>query len=168
MRLIVQFIGQAVGVMLLRRRLGSEKLPFKMCCIPCGGATMFGWAWLSGRPARPASGHSRNRLRRNAFLIRAREMREWPLPRRQCCVPHDRRSGHLQVARFVAAASEAGAFVLVCHSERPDSIGTRRTSTSNENNHAGRPFEPHPLNDTLPHHYRPRFSAISLPRPARP
>src|SRR5437773_6186077 len=28
-RLIVQFIGQAVGVMLLRRRLGTERLPYK-------------------------------------------------------------------------------------------------------------------------------------------
>src|SRR5258707_13070372 len=47
MRLIVQFIGQAVGVMLLRRRLGSEKLPFKMWLYPVPAVlTIFGWGWI--------------------------------------------------------------------------------------------------------------------------
>jgi amino acid transporter len=46
-RLIVQFIGQAVGVMLLRKRLGTERLPFKMWLYPLPAIlTMFGWAWL--------------------------------------------------------------------------------------------------------------------------
>lgn len=34
MRIMVQFIGQAVGVVLLRRRNGTEKLPFKMPLYP--------------------------------------------------------------------------------------------------------------------------------------
>jgi len=34
MRLLVQFIGQAVGVMLLRRRRGTQGLPFKMWFYP--------------------------------------------------------------------------------------------------------------------------------------
>jgi amino acid transporter len=34
MRIIVQFIGQAVGVMLLRERYGSKELPFKMWLFP--------------------------------------------------------------------------------------------------------------------------------------
>src|SRR6201987_2777241 len=47
MRLLVQFIGQAVGVMLLRKRWGSEKLPFKMWLYPLPAVlTMLAWAWL--------------------------------------------------------------------------------------------------------------------------
>src|ERR1700676_532576 len=43
MRLIVQFIGQAVGVMLLHKRWGPERLPFKMWCYPLPAVlTMFG------------------------------------------------------------------------------------------------------------------------------
>jgi amino acid transporter len=34
MRILIQFIGQAVGVVLLRRRFGSENLPFKMWLFP--------------------------------------------------------------------------------------------------------------------------------------
>jgi len=34
MRILIQFIGQAVGVVLLRRRLGSKDLPFKMVLFP--------------------------------------------------------------------------------------------------------------------------------------
>jgi amino acid transporter len=34
MRIIVQFIAQAVGVVLLRKKYGSEKLPFKMWLFP--------------------------------------------------------------------------------------------------------------------------------------
>jgi fructoselysine transporter len=80
MRLIVQFIGQAVGVMLLRRRLGSERLPFKMWLYPVPAVlTMLGWAWLFWQtgPARKW-GLLEIALGATAFLIRAREMREWP------------------------------------------------------------------------------------------
>jgi len=34
MRILIQFIGQAVGVVLLRRRLGDKDLPFKMLLFP--------------------------------------------------------------------------------------------------------------------------------------
>jgi fructoselysine transporter len=34
MRIIVQFIGQAIGVVLLRKRLGDKNLPFKMWLFP--------------------------------------------------------------------------------------------------------------------------------------
>jgi fructoselysine transporter len=34
MRILVQFIGQAIGVVLLRRRNGTKKLPFKMWLFP--------------------------------------------------------------------------------------------------------------------------------------
>jgi amino acid transporter len=34
MRIIIQFIGQAVGVSLLRKRFGADKLPFKMWLFP--------------------------------------------------------------------------------------------------------------------------------------
>lgn len=34
MRIIIQFIGQAVGVTLLRKRFGTKDLPFKMWLYP--------------------------------------------------------------------------------------------------------------------------------------
>jgi amino acid transporter len=34
MRIMVQFIGQAVGVTLLRKRFGTKDLPFKMWLYP--------------------------------------------------------------------------------------------------------------------------------------
>src|SRR5713101_3058550 len=44
MRLLVQFIGQAVGVMVLRRRWGPERLPFKMWLYPLPAVlTMIWW-----------------------------------------------------------------------------------------------------------------------------
>jgi amino acid transporter len=80
MRLLVQFIGQAVGVMLLRRRWGTARLPFKMWFYPLPAVlTMIGWAllfWATG-PARKW-GLLEIALGLLAFLIRAREMRQWP------------------------------------------------------------------------------------------
>jgi fructoselysine transporter len=80
MRLLVQFIGQAVGVMLLRRRWGSQRLPFKMWRYPMPAVlTMIGWAalfWATG-PARKW-GIAEIALGVLAFLIRSRELKEWP------------------------------------------------------------------------------------------
>jgi len=80
MRLIVQFIGQAVGVILLRRRWGTRRLPFRMWLYPLPAVlTMIGWAWLFWQtgPARKW-GLAEIALGALAFLIRAREMRQWP------------------------------------------------------------------------------------------
>ncbi|MBS1538186.1 MAG: amino acid permease [Bacteroidetes bacterium] len=47
MRIIVQFIGGAVGVMLLRKRWSSDKLPFKMWLFPLPAVmAIFLWVWL--------------------------------------------------------------------------------------------------------------------------
>jgi amino acid transporter len=112
-RLLVQFIGQAIGVMVLRRRLKSSsdpspqelrdfatpesgplsqtdpesssqshnvKLPFRMWLYPVPAVlTMFGWAalfWATG-PARKW-GLLVIALGTLAFLLRAREARDWP------------------------------------------------------------------------------------------
>jgi fructoselysine transporter len=80
MRLLVQFIGQAVGVILLRRRWGAARLPFRMWLYPVPAVlTMIGWAWLFWQtgPARKW-GLAEIALGALAFLIRAREMRQWP------------------------------------------------------------------------------------------
>ena len=80
MRLLVQFIGQAVGVILLRRRWGVARLPFRMWLYPWPAVlTMVGWAWLFWQtgPARKW-GLAEIALGALAFFIRAREMRQWP------------------------------------------------------------------------------------------
>jgi fructoselysine transporter len=80
MRLLVQFIGQAVGVMLLRRRLPPERLPFKMWLYPLPAVlTIIGWAalfWATG--AARKWGLLEIALGTIAFLIRARQMQQWP------------------------------------------------------------------------------------------
>jgi amino acid transporter len=80
MRLLVQFIGQAVGVILLRRRRGTQGLPFKMWLYPLPAVlTMIGWAWLFWQtgPTRKW-GLAEIALGALAFLVRAREVRQWP------------------------------------------------------------------------------------------
>lgn len=80
MRLLVQFIGQAVGVMLLRKRWPPERLPFKMWLYPAPAIlTMIGWAWLfwATGPARKW-GLLEIGLGVIAFLVRAQQMRQWP------------------------------------------------------------------------------------------
>jgi fructoselysine transporter len=88
MRLLVQFIGQAVGVMLLRRRRGAEGLPFKMWLYPLPAVlTMMGWAWLFWQTGATRKwGLAEIALGALAFLIRAREMRQWPFMSSQSTV----------------------------------------------------------------------------------
>ena len=80
MRLLVQFIGQAVGIMLLHRRWSADRFPFKMWLYPLPAVlTMLGWAalfWYTG-PARKW-GLLEISLGVLAFLVRAHEVREWP------------------------------------------------------------------------------------------
>jgi amino acid transporter len=80
MRLLVQFIGQAVGVMLLRKRWGSEKLPFKMWLYPVPAVvTMFAWGWLFWQTGAVRKwGILEVALGAIAFLVWTREMRQWP------------------------------------------------------------------------------------------
>jgi amino acid transporter len=80
MRLIVQFIGQAVGVILLRRSWSSDRLPFKMWLYPLPAVlTMIGWAWLFWQTGSARKwGLAEIALGAFAFLIRAREVRQWP------------------------------------------------------------------------------------------
>jgi len=80
MRLLVQFIGQAVGVMLLHKRWPPERLPFKMWFYPLPAVlTMLAWAWLFWHtgPIRKW-GLLEIGLGVLAFLIWTREMRQWP------------------------------------------------------------------------------------------
>jgi fructoselysine transporter len=83
MRLLVQFIGQAVGVMLLRKRKGTAGLPFKMWLYPLPAVlTMVGWAWLFWQTGASRKwGLAEIALGALAFFIRAREVRQWPFER---------------------------------------------------------------------------------------
>jgi amino acid transporter len=80
MRLIIQFIGQAVGVMLLRRRWPPERLPFKMWLYPLPALlTIAGWIWLFLRTGRAIWwGLFVILLGLAVFLVQSRLRREWP------------------------------------------------------------------------------------------
>jgi amino acid transporter len=84
-RLIVQFIGQAVGVMLLRRRLGTERLPFKMWLYPLPAVlTMIGWAWLFWHTGAARKwGLLEIVLGVLAFLVWTATMKQWPFEKNQ-------------------------------------------------------------------------------------
>jgi fructoselysine transporter len=79
-RLLVQFIGQAIGIMLLHKRWPAERFPFKMWLYPLPAIlTMCGWAalfWATG--AARKWGLLVISLGVVAFLLRSREMRQWP------------------------------------------------------------------------------------------
>lgn len=80
LRLLVQFVGQAVGVILLRRRWRNGRLPFKMWLYPLPAVlTILGWAWLFWQTGAARKwGLLEIGLGVLAFLIRARMMRQWP------------------------------------------------------------------------------------------
>lgn len=80
LRLLVQFVGQGVGVMLLRKRWPAKRLPFKMWLYPLPAVlTIIGWAWLFWQTGAARKwGVLEIGLGVLAFLIRARMMRQWP------------------------------------------------------------------------------------------
>ncbi len=80
MRLIIQFIGQAVGVMLLRRRWPPERLPFKMWLYPLPALlTIAGWIWLFLRTGNAVWwGLVVILLGLAVFLVQSRVRKEWP------------------------------------------------------------------------------------------
>ena len=79
-RLLVQFIGQAIGLLMLHHRWPPERFPFKMWLYPLPAVlVMFGWAalfWATG--AARKWGLLLIAMGIVAFLLRAREMRRWP------------------------------------------------------------------------------------------
>ena len=80
LRLLVQFVGQAVGVIVLHKRWRADQFPFKMWFYPLPALlTIAGCCWLFWQtgPARKW-GLLEIALGITAFLIRARLMRQWP------------------------------------------------------------------------------------------
>jgi amino acid transporter len=79
-RLIVQFMGQAVGVMLLRRRWPAERFPFKMWLYPLPAIlTLLGWLWLFWRTGSVRKwGLLQIALGVVAFLIWTWDRKQWP------------------------------------------------------------------------------------------
>jgi fructoselysine transporter len=79
-RLIVQFIGQAVGVILLHKRWSTDRFPFKMWLYPLPAVlTMAGWLWLFWRTGAARKwGLLQIALGIVAFLVWTREKKQWP------------------------------------------------------------------------------------------
>lgn len=81
MRLLVQFIGQAVGVVLLRRRWPAKRLPFKMWLYPLPVVvTIIGWVGLFLATGRyfALGGIAMMVLGIVTYMILARFQRQWP------------------------------------------------------------------------------------------
>ncbi|HEY6946647.1 MAG TPA: APC family permease [Candidatus Acidoferrum sp.] len=79
-RLIVQFIGQAVGVMLLRRKWAPERFPFKMWLYPVPAVlSLIGWLWLFWRTGSVRKwGLLQIALGIVAFLVWTWDRKQWP------------------------------------------------------------------------------------------
>jgi amino acid transporter len=80
MRILVQFVGGAVGLMVLRRRWPAERLPFKMWLYPLPVlAVIVLWLAVFASTGRPAfAGLGVMFLGLVVFLVRARISNEWP------------------------------------------------------------------------------------------
>ena len=80
MRILVQFVGQAVGIIMLRRKWASERFPFKMWLYPIPAVLAIilwlalfvatGWKMLFGAIAILAGVI--------VFLVRSKGLKEWP------------------------------------------------------------------------------------------
>jgi len=81
MRILVQFMGQAVGVMLLRRRWPLERLPFKMWLYPIPALlalVTWGAIFYSTGTAFMAAGSGVVVAGIIVYLVRGRIIHEWP------------------------------------------------------------------------------------------
>jgi fructoselysine transporter len=80
MRLLVQFIGQTFGLMLLQRRWSADKFPFRMWFYPIPAVlTIAGWAWLFWQTGAARKwGLLEIALGVTAFLIWSAVMHHWP------------------------------------------------------------------------------------------
>jgi fructoselysine transporter len=79
-RLLVQFIGQTAGLMILRRRWGLGKFPFKMWLYPVPAVlTIAGWTWLFWQtgPARKW-GLLQIAMGVVAYLVWSWDRKQWP------------------------------------------------------------------------------------------
>ncbi len=81
MRILIQFVGQAIGLLLLRKRMSPDAFPFKMPFYPwpvyIGIAMWAGILWSTGI-ALVISGLVVTVLGTFVYLIKARISREWP------------------------------------------------------------------------------------------
>ncbi len=81
MRILVQFVGQAVGLVLLRRRRGTAGLPFKMPLYPLpvvvAVAVWLAVFWSTG-PKFMLSGLAVIAAGTVAFLLWSRRLKRWP------------------------------------------------------------------------------------------
>ena len=81
MRILIQFMGQSVGVMLLRKRTLPAKLPFKMWLYPLPAVLaliVWGLIFLSTGETFVLGALVSILLGVVAFILRARYAREWP------------------------------------------------------------------------------------------
>ena len=84
MRILVQFVGQAVGLVLLRRRLGTASLPFKMPLYPLPvilAITVWLLVFWSTGKVFMLSGLVVIVLGAGVFLLWSRRLQRWPFER---------------------------------------------------------------------------------------
>ncbi len=83
MRILVQFIGQAVGVVLLRKRYGTASLPFRMPLYPLPvilAIVIWLWIFYSTGYSFMLAGLTVIASGCIAFLIKAKNEQHWPMP----------------------------------------------------------------------------------------
>lgn len=81
MRVFTQFIAQAVGLIILRRRIGADAMPWRMWLYPLPALIAIGaWAWVfsSASPAKQQVGVIAPAVGVIAFLALTRYRRSWP------------------------------------------------------------------------------------------
>jgi fructoselysine transporter len=84
MRILVQFVGQAVGLVLLRRRNGTAHLPFRMPLYPLPvvlAVVVWLWVFWSTGPQFMLSGLAVIAAGVGAFLLWSKRLGRWPFSR---------------------------------------------------------------------------------------
>ena len=81
MRVFTQFVAQAVGLMLLRKRVGAKAMPWRMWLYPVPVLlTIVGWVWIfsSAKPLQQQLGFAAPIIGVAVYLILAKKQHTWP------------------------------------------------------------------------------------------
>ncbi|HLP28694.1 MAG TPA: hypothetical protein VK147_08640, partial [Candidatus Didemnitutus sp.] len=81
MRVFTQFVAQAVGLIVLRRRIGAGAMPWRMWLYPIPVVlTIIGWIWIfsSAKPLQQQLGVAAPLVGVVVYLALARRNRTWP------------------------------------------------------------------------------------------
>jgi len=86
MRVFTQFVSQGIGLMIYRRRIGAENMPWRMWLYPIPALlAIAGWLWIfsSAKPLQQQLGMTAPLVGIVVYLVLAKVQRQWPFNTQQ-------------------------------------------------------------------------------------